>query len=223
MIPIEEFAEGNYLTFVTKNGTVKKTDLMDYSKIRSGGLRAIELVEGDELIKVQLTDGKQSVLIGTHNGIAIRFAEEDVRPMGRATRGVRGIKLNDGDYVVGACVASEDEELLAVTENGYGKRTPLDEYKIQSRGGKGIFTYKITEKTGKLAGMTTVKDDDDIMMITSDGVVIRMHADEISTFGRQTQGVRIMRLADDISVVSMTKTDREAEDAEEEETTDIEE
>lgn len=212
MIPIEEFTEGKYLTFITKNGTVKKTDLMDYSRIRSGGLRAIELVEDDALIKVALTDGKQSVLIGTHEGIAIRFAEEDVRPMGRATRGVRGIKLKEGDYVVGACVASPEEELLVVTENGYGKRTPLEEYKIQTRGGKGIFTYKITDKTGMVAGVATVKDDDDIMMITSDGVVIRMHADEISTFGRQTQGVRIMRLAEGISVVSMTKTDRDVDE-----------
>ena len=169
MIPIEEFEDGKYLTFVTKNGTVKKTDLMDYSRIRSGGLRAIELVEDDELIKVALTDGKQSILIGTHEGIAIRFAEKDVRPMGRATRGVRGIRLKDGDYVVGACVAALDEELLVVTEKGCGKRTALDEYKIQTRGGKGIFTYKITEKTGKIAGVATVKDDDDIMMITSDG------------------------------------------------------
>lgn len=217
MIPIAEFTEGNYLTFVTKNGTVKKTDLMDYSRIRSGGLRAIELVEGDELINVTLTDGKQTVLVGTHDGVAIRFSEEDVRPMGRATRGVRGIKLKDGDYVVGVCVASPEEELLAVTENGYGKRTPLDEYKVQTRGGKGIFTYKITEKTGKLAGIATVKDDDDIMMITSDGVVIRMHAEEISTFGRQTQGVRIMKLAENINVVSITKTDRdESEEASEE-------
>ena len=212
MIPIEEFEDGKYLTFVTKNGTVKKTDLMDYSRIRSGGLRAIELVEDDEVIKVALTDGKQSILIGTHEGIAIRFAESDVRPMGRATRGVRGIRLKDGDYVVGACVAALDEELLVVTEKGCGKRTALDEYKIQTRGGKGIFTYKITEKTGKIAGVATVKDDDDIMMITSDGIVIRMHADEISTFGRQTQGVRIMKLADDVTVVSMTKTDREPED-----------
>lgn len=214
MIPIEEFVEGNYLTFVTKNGTVKKTDLMEYSRIRSGGLRAIELVEDDKLMKVALTDGKQSVLIGTHNGIAIRFDEEDVRPMGRATRGVRGIKLAEGDYVIGACVASPEEELLAITEKGYGKRTSLDEYKIQTRGGKGIFTYKITEKTGKLAGVVTVKDEDDIMMITSDGVVIRMHADEISTFGRQTQGVRIMKLAEDVSVVSLTKTERDSEEEE---------
>lgn len=212
MIPVTEFEEGRYLTFITKNGTIKRTDLMDYSKIRSGGLRAIELVEGDELIKVELTGESQTVIIGTHDGMAIRFSEDDVRPMGRTTRGVRGIKLKDGDYVIGACVVTPDTELLVVTENGYGKKTQLDEYKIQARGGKGIFTYRITEKTGKIAGLATVNDNDDIMLITSDGVLIRMHANEISTFGRQTQGVRIMRLGENITVVGMAKTEREDEE-----------
>jgi len=214
MIPISEFEEGKYLTFITRNGTVKKTDLMDYSKIRSGGLRAIELVEGDELIKVELTDNEQTILIGTHDGMAIRFSEKDVRPMGRTTRGVRGIRLKDGDYVIGACIAPEDSSFLVVTENGYGKKTSLDEYKIQTRGGKGIFTYRITDKTGKIAGLNTVTDENDIMLITSDGVLIRMHSDEISTFGRQTQGVRIMRLDDGVSLVSMAKTERYEEEEE---------
>ena len=212
MIAIPEFEEGKYLTFITKNGTIKKTDLMDYSKIRSGGLRAIELVEGDELIKVVLTDDEQNILVGTRNGMAIRFNASDVRPMGRTTRGVRGIRLKDDDYVIGACVIEPGMNLLAVSEKGYGKRTEFDEYKIQTRGGKGIFTYRITDKTGKLAGITGVTDEDDIMLITSDGVLIRMHADEISTFGRQTQGVRIMRLDEDVSLVSVTKTEREEEE-----------
>lgn len=215
MIPVAQFEEGKYLTFITKNGTIKRTDLMDYSKIRSGGLRAIELVEGDELIKVELTGDSQTVVIGTHEGMAIRFSEDDVRPMGRTTRGVRGIKLKEGDYVIGACTVAPDEELLVVTENGYGKKTQLDEYKIQARGGKGIFTYRITEKTGKIAGLATVADDDDIMLITSDGVLIRMHVNEISTFGRQTQGVRIMRLDDGVTVVGMAKTEREDEEKDE--------
>ena len=212
MMPIQEFVDGAYLTFFTKNGTVKKTDLMDYSRIRSGGLRAIELNDGDSLINVLLTDGEQKVLIGTKNGMAIRFDENDVRAMGRTARGVRGIRLNDNDCVVGACVAPQDGQLLVVTENGYGKKTPLSEYKIQSRGGKGIFTYKITDKTGCIAGLTTVEDADDIMLITSDGVLIRTRADEISTYGRQTQGVRIMKLAGDVKLVSMAKTTREDEE-----------
>lgn len=212
MIPISEFEDGKYLTFITKQGTVKKTDLMSYSKIRTNGLRAIELAEGDELIKVALTNGGENIIIATHNGYAIRFNETDVRPMGRTARGVRGIRLSQNDYVIGASVAKDNTSLLVVTENGYGKKTALGEYNVQSRGGKGVFTYKITDKTGKLVGMSAVGDNEDIMLITSAGVVIRMHADEISTYGRQTQGVRLMRLEKDIKVVSLTLTDREDED-----------
>ena len=164
---------------------------MDYSKIRNGGLRAIDLDENDELIRVKLTDNTQDIIIATHDGYAIRFNETEVRSTGRTTRGVMGIRLHDGDYVIGASVALPDSQLLTVTENGYGKKTPLDEYRIQSRGGKGIFTYRITEKTGKLAGMKTVTDNDDIILITSDGVIIRMHTDEISSYSRQTQGVKL--------------------------------
>ncbi len=216
MIPISEFEEGNYLTFITRNGTIKKTNLMDYAKIRQGGLRAIELVENDVLIDVKLTNGEETILIGTHDGSAIRFSEKDVRPMGRTTRGVRGIRLKKDDYVVGACVCKDTDDLLAVTENGFGKRTSLEEYKVQTRGGKGIFTYRITEKTGKLAGIEVVTDEDDIMMITSDGILIRTHVREISNFGRQTQGVKIMRLAEGVSLVGMTKTEyMEEEDADE--------
>ena len=218
MIPISSFEEGNYLTFVTKNGTVKKTDLMDYSRIRTGGLRAIELVEGDELITVELTADDSKLMIVTREGMAICFAASDVRPMGRTTRGVRGIKLGDTDYVVGACLAHDGTKLLVVTENGYGKKTDLAEYKVQNRGGRGVYTYKITEKTGLVAGLATVTDEEDVMMITSDGVLIRMHTDEISSFGRQTQGVRIMRLADDVKLVSMAKTEREDEDENTEDT-----
>ena len=215
MIPVEEFEEGKYLTFVTKNGTVKKTDLMDYSRIRAGGLRAIELSEGDELITVALTDGNSKMMIVTRDAMAISFEETDVRPMGRTARGVRGIRLSEGDYVVGACLAEEGAKLLVVTENGFGKKTALDEYKTQNRGGRGVYTYKITPKTGPVAGISTVTDDDDVMMITSDGVLIRMHAAEISSFGRQTQGVRIMKLAEGVKLVSMTKTAHEDEETEE--------
>ncbi len=208
MIPISEFEEGNYLTFITKNGTIKKTNIMDYSRIRTSGLRAIELAEDDELIRVELTNNEQDIIVGTHDGMSIRFNENDVRPMGRTARGVRAIKLHEDDYVVGACIAESGSKLLAVTESGYGKKTELDEYKVQTRGGKGILTYKITEKTGKLAGIKTVTDEDDIMLITSDGIVIRMASDEISTYGRQTQGVRLMRLDDGVQVVSVTVTEK---------------
>jgi len=214
MMPIREFVDGEYLTFFTMNGTVKKTDLMDYSRIRNGGLRAIELNEGDKLVNVILTDGEQIVLIGTRNGMAIRFDESDVRAMGRTAHGVRGIRLKENDYVVGACIAPEDAKLLVVTENGYGKKTDLSEYKVQSRSGKGIFTYKITEKTGLIAGLTTISDDDDVMLITSEGIIIRTNSAEISTYGRQTQGVRIMKLAQGVKLVSMAKTPHEDEEEE---------
>lgn len=212
MIPIRNFEDGKYLFFVTKAGTVKKTDLMDYSRIRTSGLRAIELAEGDELITVALTDGAQQIMIGTRDGMAICFAESDVRPMGRTAHGVRGIRLHADDYVVGASLCLPESQLLAVTENGYGKKTALEEYKVQTRGGKGVFTYRITDKTGKLAGIQAVTDAEDIMLTTSDGVLIRTHAAEISTFGRQTQGVRIMRLADDVKLVSMACTTREEDE-----------
>ena len=212
MIPIKDFEKGYYLTFVTRNGLVKKTDIMDYSRIRQNGLRAIELVEGDELISVRLTDGEKEIFLATHDGLAIRFNEKDVRSMGRTTRGVRGIKLREGDYVVSATVPEEGSTLLMVTENGYGKKTEVGEYRFQSRGGKGIFTYRITEKTGKLIGMTSVNDSEDVMLITSEGVVIRMHTDEISTYSRQTQGVRLMRLAEDVKVVSLALADRYEEE-----------
>ncbi len=206
MIPVAMFDEGHFLTFVTRDGTIKKTDLMAYAKIRQNGLRAIEIAEGDELINVMITEGKDEIVIGTHNGIAIRFAESDVRPMGRTTHGVRGIRLKGDDYVVGAVIAAPGTSLLTITENGYGKKTEFSEYKVQNRGGMGVFNYKITDKTGKVAGINAVNDEDDIMMITSAGIIIRTHTAEISTYGRQTQGVRVMKLADDVNLVSIAKT-----------------
>ena len=206
MIPVTSFEEGHYLTFVTKDGTVKKTDLMAYAKIRSNGLRAIAIAEGDELISVQITDDGSQVMIGTRKGMAIRFEATDVRPMGRTAHGVRGIRLKKGDYVVSAVKVLENTKLLTITENGYGKKTEFDEYKIQSRGGTGIFNYKLTDKTGPVIGMAAVSDEDDVMMITSEGVIIRTHTAEISTFGRQTQGVRVMRLADGVNAASIAVT-----------------
>ncbi len=221
MVPVREFEADKYMTFITRNGIVKKTDLMDYSRIRNGGLRAIALDEGDELIHVALTDNTQNLMLVTHNGLAIRFKETDVRPTGRTTRGVKGITLKKDDYVIGASVTADGAKLLVITENGYGKKTELEEYRGQNRGGMGILTYKITDKTGKIAGMKTTTDAEDIMIITSEGVVIRMHIDEISTYSRNTQGVRLMRLGDGVKVVSVALAEREEESEENPEETDI--
>ena len=221
MIPVASFEEGHYLTFVTKDGTVKKTDLMAYAKIRANGLRAIEIAEGDELISVNITDDGSEMMIGTHRGMAIRFEATDVRPMGRTAHGVRGIRLKKDDYVVAAVKVLENTQLLTITENGYGKKTDFDEYKVQSRGGMGVFNYKLTDKTGPVVGMAAVSDEDDVMMITSEGVIIRTHTAEISTFGRQTQGVRVMRLADDVKAASIAVTPHvEEEEIEEEQSND---
>ncbi len=222
-IPIKEFDEESYLTMVTKLGTVKKTKLSEYNSNRSGGLNAIGLADEDELIKVILTDGNNDIILGTYNGNSIRFNENDVRPMGRTAHGVRGIKLREGDYVVGAAVCTEDGELLVISEKGMGKRTSLSEYKIQARGGKGIRTYKITAKSGNVSGIDIVTDEDDIMLITSEGVIIRTGAEEISTFGRDTSGVKVMRLSDDVSVVSIAKIAKEEETDENEDIEETEE
>ena len=222
MIPVREFNNGDYLTFVTRGGLVKRTDIMDYARIRQNGLRAIELVDGDELISVNKTDGEQEIIIATHNGFAVRFKETDARAMGRTTRGVKAVELRADDRVVSAMVVNPDKDVLAITEGGYGKRTEVSQYRLQSRGGKGIFTYKITEKTGKLAGLLSAGDDEDVMLITSEGVVIRLHVDAISRFGRQTQGVRLVKMKDGVSVVSVALTEKyeEAETADDESVTD---
>ena len=218
MIPVREFNNGEYLTFVTRDGLVKRTDIMDYARIRQNGLRAIDLVEGDQLISVNLTDGEQEIMVATRNGLAIKFKEKDARAMGRTTRGVKAIELNDGDYVISALIADENKTILAITDNGYGKRTDAEEYRCQTRGGKGVLTYKITDKTGKLAGVVSAADDEDVMLITSEGVVIRMHVDGISKFGRQTQGVRVVKMEDSTSVVSVALTERYKEEEATEET-----
>ena len=218
MIPLREFEEDKYLTMVTRKGFVKKTKLKEYDTNRKGGLIAVGLREDDELISVNLTDGTKSIIIGTKNGMCIRFDEGDVRPMGRGASGVTGIRLKDDDYVIGAGVTDEDAVLLTITENGYGKKTAVSEFKVQFRGGKGVTGYKITEKTGLIAGMSIVTNDNDIMLITTEGVVIRMDVAEISEFGRVTQGVRVMRLNENVKIKSIEKTQKE----EDEETTDEE-
>lgn len=211
-IHISQFEEGKYLLMATKNGVVKKTPLIQYGSLRKGGLIAISLDEGDDLINVKLTDGTNTMLLGTHQGMSIKFDEQDVRPMGRTARGVRGIKLKPEDYVIGMARVSEEGTLLTVTENGYGKRTGFEEYRDQSRGGMGITTYKITEKTGQLVGMETVTPQDDIMLINTEGVIIRMSAADISEYKRSTQGVRLIKMDEGIKVVSMAITDHEEEE-----------
>ena len=217
-IPIKEFDEDSFLTMVTKKGTIKKTKLSEYNSNRSGGLNAIGLNEDDELIKVSVTNGENDIILGTHLGNAIRFNEKDVRPMGRTAHGVRGIRLKDGDFVVGACLVNDDSKLLVISENGMGKRTELSEYKVQSRGGKGIRTYKISQKSGNVCGINTVTDNDDIMLITSEGVIIRTGVEDISTLGRDTSGVKIMKLKDDVKVVSFAVVEKEEDEEETTET-----
>lgn len=192
-----------YLFFTTLQGTVKRTSVAAFSNIRSNGLIAINLKEDDELVNVILTDGDQNMIIGTHNGYSVTFKENDVRDMGRSASGVRGIRLREGDYVVGADILGSDSEVLVITENGYGKRTAASEYPVKGRGGKGIKTVNITAKNGPLAGLTTVKGDEDILLITDKGVIIRFNVGTVSQTGRATLGVRLMRMEDNAKVVTM--------------------
>ncbi len=212
-LPVREFQQGRYVIFATKNGTVKKTDLMAYSNPRKAGIIAISLDPGDEVIGVRLTDGQQEIILSTRDGQAIRFKEEDVRPMGRGAGGVRGITLDEGDSVVGLDVVSPGATLLAVAEKGYGKRTEMDEYRLTRRGGKGIITMKTTDKTGPVVGVRMVTDDDDIMLVTDGGKVIRTPVKGISIIGRNTQGVRLIELAEGEKVVGVARlAEKEEED-----------
>ena len=215
MIKVPDIESEQYLVMVTRNGIIKRTELSAFSHARKNGLIAIDLNEGDELAWVRLTDGNKELIVATRNGMAIRFHETDVRVMGRAAKGVKAITLRGDDKVIGMSMLREGAYILTVSETGYGRLSNVSDYRIQSRGGKGIFTYRITDKTGKLAGMKTVTDNDDIILITSDGVIIRMHTDEISSYSRQTQGVRVMRLDDGVSVMSIARTEREEETDEE--------
>lgn len=214
-IHVSQFEEGKYLLMATKQGVVKKTPLTQYGSLRKGGLIAISLDDHDELINVELTNGNNTMLLGTCHGMAIKFNENDVRPMGRTARGVRGIKLKADDFVIGMTTVSQHGSLLTVTENGYGKRTSFDEYRDQIRGGMGIATYKITEKTGNLVGLATVTEQDDVMLINTEGVIIRMSAADISEYKRSTQGVRLIKMDEGVTVVSMAITDHEEEETEE--------
>ena len=205
VIPIQNFAEGKYLLMATKQGLIKKTALSEYNSSRTTGLLGITLKENDELIGVRLTDGEDNVVLVTRNGLCITFDEKEVRPIGRVSQGVIGIRLDDDDEVIGmeSIIAGGKATLLAITENGFGKRTELDEYRVQLRGGKGVITYKITSKTGKLVGVRIATDDEDVMLITDKGTIIRLKVKDISVLGRSTQGVTLMRTTDGGKVVSI--------------------
>lgn len=207
VIPIKEFDEEKYLMAVTKSGVIKKTALSQFDTNRKNGIIAINLKDDDELIDIKQTSGDDDVIIVTKHGKSIRFNEKDVRPMGRAAGGVRAIKLDWGDEVVSMCLVNKDDELLVVTENGFGKRTAVKEYKVQERGGKGILTYdkKKFNKTGELIGAVTVEEDDEVLLINSDGIIIRIAAQDVSQLGRATQGVKIMKVAEDANIISMAK------------------
>ena len=211
MIRVESYDEDAYFVFTTKLGLAKRTSVSQFANIRTNGLIAIGLREDDELISVRLTDGKKQVVIGTHDGMLVRFNEDDIRAMGRTAAGVRGIKLREGDYVVDMEILEEGQEILVVTENGYGKRTPESEYRLQSRGGVGIKTIQVTEKNGPMCAVKTVNGTEDVMLITINGMLIRMDVNDISVIGRNTQGVRLIRLADDELVATVAKVDKEDE------------
>ena len=216
IIPFRDFRDDKYLIAVTKHGTIKKTAISEFDTNRKTGLIAIKLKEGDELVGIRQTSGNDNVIIITKQGKCICFSEDDVRPMGRSAGGVKAITLENGDEVVSMELVQPDEELLVVTSKGFGKRTPVSEYKIQTRGGKGLLTYDKSKfkKTGELVGATVVDDEDEILLINSNGVIIRIKADEISKLGRATQGVRIMKTGDETNIISLAKVIREEEHVE---------
>ncbi|MFB9326580.1 DNA gyrase subunit A [Paenibacillus aurantiacus] len=212
VIPVEAFEPDKYLFFATKEGVVKKTPLDDYANIRKVGLIAINLREEDALIGVRLTDGNQEIIMGTSQGMSIRFQEQDVRSMGRAATGVKGIQIDEGDYVIGMDVIVPENEVLIVTAKGYGKRTPISEYRIQTRGGKGIKTLNVTEKNGTVVALKVVQNEEDLMIMTSSGTMIRTSMDGINTMGRNTVGVKLIHIREDDSVATVTRVARSEED-----------
>lgn len=214
VIEVERFDEDKYLFFATRRGIVKKTPIEDYINIRRGGLIAVNLRDDDTLIDVKLTDGKQEVIMGTAQGMSIRFQESDVRSMGRAATGVKGITLDDHDELIAMDVVVPDQDVLIVTAKGYGKRTPVSEYRKQTRGGKGIKTINVTDKNGTVVSLKVVKDEEDLMIITSSGTLIRTSMEGISTMGRNTQGVKLINIREDDSVATVCRSDKSEEEDE---------
>lgn len=223
VIPVESFETDQFLFFATKQGVVKKTPIDDYSNIRKGGLIAINLREDDDLIGVKLTDGNQGIIMGTKLGMSIHFPEQDVRSMGRSATGVKGIQLDEEDAVIDMDVVHEDNSVLIVTSKGFGKRTPVSEYRIQSRGGKGIKTLNVTDKNGPVVGLKIVQEDEDLMIITASGTVIRTSMDGISVMGRNTQGVRLINIREDDEVGTLARVQKSEDQNENEEDGDWEE
>ncbi len=216
IIPVREFSPDTYLVMITKEGIIKKTDMMSYSNIRKGGLNAVNLRDNDQLISVMVTDGKKEIFVATHDGMGIKFDENDVRPMGRVATGVRAIKLRENDYVVSAGVVDENLKVLNVTENGFGKRTDVSEFNLQKRGGMGVKIHNITEKTGKINGTLMVGEDEEIMIITSEGIIIRLRVNDISCIGRTSQGVKLINLDEGVKVAGIAKIAADQIETEEE-------
>jgi DNA gyrase subunit A len=205
VLAVPTFEPGQYVLMATRGGLVKKTDLMAFSRPRAGGIIALALLPGDELIAAHLTDGTFNVFLGSASGKSIRFHEADVRPSGRTSRGVRGMKLAKGDRIVGAQVLSHGQTLFTVTENGFGKRTSIDEYPVHKRGGKGVITIKTNERNGQVVSIQLVEDDDDLMLMTDQGKLIRMLANGISIISRNTQGVKLIGMDEDEKVVDAAR------------------
>ena len=213
MIAVPEFDSESYLTMVTKFGVIKRTLLAEYEYQRKGGKIALNLDEGDELVFVMHSKGDKDVVLATHNGSAARFSESAVRPLGRTARGVRGVKLREGDFVVGAVIVDDAKQLITITENGYGKRTPFDDFRVKGRGGMGVTCHNLTDKTGLLAGIASVDDNDDLMMITNAGTIIRTPVSQINTYSRTAAGVIVMRLGEGQTLVGFTKVAHEEQEA----------
>ena len=213
VIPIREFVEGAFLFMGTRNGIVKKTNLLEFDSVRKNGLIAIGLDDDDDLIGVKLTDGCQTIIMGTRDGMEITFSEEDVRPVGRSARGVKGINLQEMDAIVGMEIMTPNSQVLVVSEQGFGKRTAVDQYRSQTRGGKGLINLKVTEKTGAVVGLRVVKPEQDLLLINNDGIIIRMDVGQIRVIGRNTQGVALMRMVDNQRIVALAMVDKASEDA----------
>jgi DNA gyrase subunit A len=211
-LPIRSFEEGKSVIMVTRRGMIKKTDLMSFSRPRSGGIIATIIQKGDELIAAAVTHGEQDIFLGTRDGLSIRFKEKDIREVGRLAQGVRGIRLSPSDWVVGAEVLSQEGTILTVTENGFGKRTRTEEYREQGRAGKGIITIKTSNRNGPVVGVLQVTDEDDLMIITDGGKIIRLRVKDISVIGRNTQGVRLINPEEKEKVVSVARSAKKEEE-----------
>ena len=217
VLAVKDFADDVYITMVTKKGVVKKSSLSQYQNIRVNGINAINIDDDDELLNVFITDGTKQIFIATHDGMAIRFSEEDARPLGRVARGVRGIKLRKGDYAVSACAVSQDEseKMLTVSENGFGKQTTVANYRLQSRAGVGVINMKTTAKTGKVVATFPVEPDSEVILITAQAKLIRLEVGKIRKTGRSAQGVTLMRMNDGDTVTSASLLDPSNDDGDE--------